>query len=93
MTASVTLMTMIPIISTVSFIQLQNSNFWRAHSYEVLSTAEELLSDLYGIQGNARDYAFSGQASKLQDSQESVNTLRLTRLNYSPVIAPYRKSD
>ena len=80
MTASVVLMIMISILSTVSFIQLQNSNFWRAHSYEVLSTAEEFLSDLYGIQGNARDYAFTGQAATLAASKESVNTQQLTRL-------------
>jgi signal transduction histidine kinase/DNA-binding response OmpR family regulator len=80
MTASMTLMIMISVVSTVSFIQLQKSNFWRAHSYEVLSGAEELLSDLYGIRGNARDYAFTGQASTLKASQESVNTQKLTRL-------------
>jgi signal transduction histidine kinase/CheY-like chemotaxis protein len=80
MTASVILMIMISVVSTVSFIQLQNSNFWRAHSYQVLSTAEEFLSDLYSIQGNARDYAFTGQASTLKASQESVNTQQLTRL-------------
>jgi signal transduction histidine kinase/CheY-like chemotaxis protein len=80
MTASMTLMIMICVVSIVSFTQLQNSNFWRAHSYEVLSTAEEFLSDLYGIQGNAHDYAFTGQASTLKASQESVNTQQLTRL-------------
>jgi signal transduction histidine kinase/DNA-binding response OmpR family regulator len=80
MTASVTLMIMICIVSTVSFLQFQDSNFWRAHSYEVLSTAEEFLSDLYGIQGNARDYAFTGQSFTLKASQESANTQQLTRL-------------
>jgi signal transduction histidine kinase/DNA-binding response OmpR family regulator len=80
MSASVVLMIMISVLATVSFIQLQNSNFWRTHSYEVLSTAEEFLSDLYGIQGNARDYAFTGQAATLAASQESVNTQQLTRL-------------
>jgi signal transduction histidine kinase/DNA-binding response OmpR family regulator len=80
MTASVTLMIMISVVSAVSFIQLQNSNFWQTHSYEVLSTSEQFRSDLYGIRGNARDYAFTGQASTLKASQESVNTQQLTRL-------------
>jgi CHASE3 domain sensor protein len=80
MTTSVILMIMISVVSTVSFIQLQNSTFWRSHSFEVLSTAEEFLSDLYGIRGNARDYAFTGQSSTLKASQESVNTQQLTRL-------------
>jgi signal transduction histidine kinase/CheY-like chemotaxis protein len=80
MTGSVTLLIMVAAVSAVSFIQLQTSNFWLAHSYEVLSTADAFLLDLYGIVGNARDYAFSGQSATLEASQESVNTQVLSQL-------------
>jgi hypothetical protein len=35
-TASLALIMMIPIVSTVSFSKLKTSNFWREHTYEVL---------------------------------------------------------
>ena len=72
-TASLALMIMIPIVSTVSFSKLKTSNFWREHTYEVLATAQTFLSDLFSIQGDARNYVFTGQSAALKAFQDSVN--------------------
>src|SRR5271165_6883189 len=72
-TASLTLMMMIPIVSTVSFSKLKTSNFWREHTYEVLATAQSFFSNLFSIQGDARNYVFSRQSAALKALQDSVN--------------------
>ena len=77
---SVTLMVMISVVSAVSFGRLKKSTFWRDHSYEVLTTAQTFLSDLFRIQGNARDYVFTGTPSALETFKESLNTQQLTQL-------------
>jgi hypothetical protein len=59
LTESVTLMIMISFVSAVNFSRLKASNFWRDHSYEVLTTAQTFLTDLLRIQGDARHYLFS----------------------------------
>ena len=72
-TASLALIMMIPIVSTVSFSKLKTSNFWREHTYEVLATAQSFLSNLFSIQGDARNYVFTGQSATLKAFQDSVN--------------------
>jgi signal transduction histidine kinase/CheY-like chemotaxis protein len=79
-TGSVTLMIMISVLSAVSFSELKRSNFWRDHSYQVLATAQTLMSDLFNIQTQARDYVFTGKALDLKIFQDSVNTQQLTQL-------------
>ena len=71
-TGSLALMIMISIVSTVSFSKLKTSNFWREHTYEVLATAQTFLSDLFSIQGDARNYVFTGQSAALKAFQDSV---------------------
>jgi PAS domain S-box-containing protein len=73
-TGSLTLMMMISLISAVSFSGLKTANFWREHSNDVLATVQTFLTDLFSIQGNARDYAFSGQSAALKTFQDSVNS-------------------
>src|SRR6478736_6797220 len=80
MTGSVTLMLMISLLAGVSFSQLRASSSWRKHSYEVLEAAETLLSDLFSIQGEARDYVFTGQGADLKTFQESADTQQVTQL-------------
>src|SRR3984957_19091421 len=80
MAGSVVLMILISLLSAVSFSQLKTSNFWRDHSYEVLATAQTLMSDLFRIQGDARSYVFTGQPAILKALQESVNTQQLNQL-------------
>jgi signal transduction histidine kinase/CheY-like chemotaxis protein len=80
MAGSVVLMILISLLSAVSFSQLKTSNFWRDHSYEVLATAQTLMSDLFRIQGDARSYVFTAQPAILKAFQESVNTQQLNQL-------------
>ena len=94
-TASLALIMMIPIVSAVSFSKLKTSNFWREHTYEVLATAQSFLSNLFSIQGDARNYVFTGQSATLKAFQDSVNNApsQLADSNYSRVITVDRKSD
>jgi signal transduction histidine kinase/CheY-like chemotaxis protein len=80
MTGSLFLTVMISAVSVASFAQLQASNFWRAHSYEVLATAQSFLSDIFNIQAEARDYVFTGEAADLKTFRDSVDTQVLTQL-------------
>ena len=80
MAGSVTLMAMICLVAVASFSKLKSSGFWRDHSYEVLTTGQTLLSDLFNIQAQARDYVFTGQPADLAVFQDSVNTQSLTDL-------------
>src|SRR3984885_3793512 len=77
---SVTLMLIIAGVANASFARLKISNFWQEHTHEVLATAQTFLTDLLNIQGNARDYVFTGQPSSLKTFQESVNTQQVTQL-------------
>jgi CHASE3 domain sensor protein len=80
MAGSVTLMAMICLVTVASFSKLKSSGLWRDHSYEVLTTGQTLLSDLFNIQAQARDYVFTGQPADLAVFQDSVNTESLTDL-------------
>jgi signal transduction histidine kinase/CheY-like chemotaxis protein len=80
MMASVVLMIMISVVSAVSFAKLKTSNLGRQHANEVLATAQTLVSDLFNIQAQARDYVFTGEPLDLKIFVDSVNTQQLTRL-------------
>jgi signal transduction histidine kinase/DNA-binding response OmpR family regulator len=80
MTGSVILMIMISVVSAISFAKLKISNLGRQHTNEVLATAQTLVSDLYNIQAQARDYVFTGQPLDLKIFVDSVNTQQLTKL-------------
>jgi len=77
---SLTLMVIISIVATASFSQLKTSNFWHDHSYEVLTTAQAFLGDLFAIRGNARNYVFTGEPAALKSFHDSTNTQQLARL-------------
>jgi signal transduction histidine kinase len=80
MTASVILMILISVISAISFAELKTSNLGRQHTNEVLASAQTLVSDLFNIQAQARDYVFTGQSPDLKTFIDSVNTQQLTKL-------------
>jgi signal transduction histidine kinase/DNA-binding response OmpR family regulator len=67
-------MVMICLVSAFSFSQLRSANFWREHSYEVLATAQNFLSDLFSVQRDARDYLFTGQSDALRIFQQSLES-------------------
>ena len=81
-TGSVTLMLMVFLLSAVSFSQLKTANFWREHTYKVLAAAQTFLSDLLCIQGDARNYVFTGKAAVLKTFEERVSSApqQLTQL-------------
>jgi signal transduction histidine kinase/DNA-binding response OmpR family regulator len=74
MMGSVTLMVLVSIVSACSFSQLKAANSWREHTYKVLAAAQTFLADLLRIQGDARNYVFSGQAAVLKTFEESVHS-------------------
>src|SRR6476646_8913964 len=77
---SLTLMGMIALLSGFSFARLRTSNFWRDHTYQVLTASQTFFTDLVGIQRDARNYVFTGQLAVLQAFRESVDTQKLTQL-------------
>lgn len=77
---SVSIMMTISLVAAASFSQLKTANFWQEHSHEVLAAAQMFLRDLFCIQGNARDYVFTGEPAALKSFQESVNTQQVTQL-------------
>jgi len=79
---SVILMIMISVISAISFAKLKTSNVGRQHTNEVLATAQTLVSDLFNIQAQARDYVFTGQPLDLKIFIDSVNTQQLTNSSF-----------
>jgi PAS domain S-box-containing protein len=71
-TGSVILMATISLLAAVSFSQLQNSRFWREHSYEVLANAETFRGNFYSVLRAAREYVLTGQSAALDVSHESA---------------------
>ena len=65
-TASVTLLTMITIISSVSFEQLDDSNFWQKHTYAVIESAQTLSGNLNDLQRGTHSYILSGRPEALE---------------------------
>jgi signal transduction histidine kinase/CheY-like chemotaxis protein len=72
-TGSITLMVMIAFVIAISFSNFKASNTWREHTYEVLSTAQNFLGDLFRIQRCSRNYVLTGQPDSLQPYQWGVN--------------------
>jgi hypothetical protein len=70
LTGSVSIMMTISLVAAASFSQLKIANFWQEHTHEVLAAAQMFLSDLFCIQGNARDYVFTGEPAALKSFQE-----------------------
>ena len=65
LTASVTLMVMVAIVSLASFTQLQNSDAWRKHSADVLIKTQVFLGDISDVQSGMRGYVLTGQSTAL----------------------------
>ena len=63
--ASLTLMAMIALISAASFFQLKKSSDWRRHTYVVLGSAQALLGDIFDSQRGARAFVLTGQLKAL----------------------------
>jgi signal transduction histidine kinase/CheY-like chemotaxis protein len=74
LTGSLALMVVISLVSVISFSQLKTANSWREHTYKVLAEAQTFLSDLFRIQGDARNYVFTGQAAVFKTFEESVHS-------------------
>jgi signal transduction histidine kinase/CheY-like chemotaxis protein len=71
--ASMTLMSMIAVVSYASFGQMENSNAWRTHTYEVLGTAQGFHDDIFDIQRGMRGYVLTGQPATLETYRSGVN--------------------
>ena len=65
-TASVTLLSMIAIIASASFGQLDDSNFWQKHTYAVIASAQTLSDDLNDLQRGTRSYILSDRPEALE---------------------------
>jgi signal transduction histidine kinase/CheY-like chemotaxis protein len=87
-TVSGVLMLVISIVSASSFSQLKVANFWREHTYEVLTEAQTFLADLSRIQRNARDYIFTSRPEALKAFQDSLDIQGLTRLKLLTIDNP-----
>jgi signal transduction histidine kinase/CheY-like chemotaxis protein len=87
-TVSGVLMLVISIVSASSFSQLKVANFWREHTYEVLTEAQTFLADLSRIQRNARDYVFTSRPEALKAFQDSLDIQGLTRLKLLTIDNP-----
>lgn len=74
------LMLVISIVSAASFSQLKVANFWREHTYEVLTEAQTFLADLARIQRSARDYVFTSRPEALSAFQDSLDIQGLAHL-------------
>jgi signal transduction histidine kinase/DNA-binding response OmpR family regulator len=64
-TASVTLMFMIALVSIASFSQARNSAHWYQHTYDVLAAAQKLFGDIADMQRGMRGYVVTHQAPYL----------------------------
>jgi PAS domain S-box-containing protein len=74
-TASVTLMVMVAVISSVSFAQLNSSNALQNHTYDVINVAQGLLGDLTDTQRGMRGSILSGQPEALDLYQQAVDDI------------------
>jgi PAS domain S-box-containing protein len=71
-TGSVTLMAMIGFVSAISLADLEDSTAWRKHSYEVLSTAQVFLGDIFDIQRGMRGYVMTGSTATIETYQTGL---------------------
>ena len=72
-TASITLMAMIGVVSFSSFAQLRSSTDWRNHTYDVLAAAQAFHDDIFDIQRGMRGYVLTGQAPILKVNQAGLD--------------------
>ena len=75
-TASLTLMAMMGIVSAASLAQLKNATAWRKHTYEVIESAQAFQDGYIGIQRNVRGYVTLGTPDLLAAFQKGTNVWR-----------------
>jgi signal transduction histidine kinase/CheY-like chemotaxis protein len=74
-TASVTLMAMIALVSIASFTQAQLSAAWTRHTYEVLDAEQKLFGDIADMQRGMRATVLTGQPEYLTVYQDALPRL------------------
>ena len=74
-TGAVTLMGMVVLISSISFSQLNQANYWQAHTSDVLKVAQLLLGNLTDTQRGMRGYILSGRPEALSIYHAAVAEL------------------
>jgi PAS domain S-box-containing protein len=72
-TASLTLMAMMGIVSAASLTQLKNATAWRKHTYEVIESAQSFQDDFIVVQRNVRGYVTMGTPDLLTAFQKGTN--------------------
>jgi hypothetical protein len=75
-TASLTLMTMIALVSVASFTQAERSSEWRRHTYEVLDASQKLFGDIADMQRGMRANVLTGQPQYLAIYQAALPKLQ-----------------
>lgn len=73
-TASLTLMAMIGIVSAAGLNQFKDAKTWRKHTYEVIESMQSFQVDYIGIQRNVRGYITMGNADLLTAFRQGLNT-------------------
>jgi CHASE3 domain sensor protein len=76
-TASLTLMAMMGIVSAASLAQLRSATAWRKHTYEVIESAQSFQDGYIGIQRNVRGYVTLGTPDLLTAFQKGTNVWRV----------------
>jgi len=74
-TASLTLMAMIALVSAASFAQAQRSAEWTRHTYEVLDAEQKLFGDIADMQRGMRANVLTGQPQYLVVYQAALPKL------------------
>jgi len=75
-TASLTLMAMIALVSVASFTQARNSAAWTRHTYEVLDASQKLFGDITDMQRGMRANVLTGQPVYLAVYQDALPKLQ-----------------
>jgi signal transduction histidine kinase len=75
LSASLTLMAMIGLVSLAGFTQAKRSADWRRHTYEVLDALQVLYSDVADMQRGMRANVLTGQPQYLELYQKSIPKL------------------
>ena len=72
-TASVTLMVMIGVVSAVSLMQLKDAMAWSDHTYEVLNSTTSLIGDLADTQRGMHSYVLATSPEALELYRGATN--------------------
>jgi signal transduction histidine kinase/DNA-binding response OmpR family regulator len=75
MSASLTLMAMIGLVSIASFTQAKRSADWRRHTYDVLDALQVLYGDVSDMQRGMRANVLTGQPQYLAIYEKSISRL------------------